>query len=151
LKKEIKYLIKYALRELNLDSVEARSLVYRTGMAESGYRHLAQIGMNIGSGAVGFFQNEPNSIKDTWENFAMGKRYATVLLSHGFDPDDHINSVLGSITLQIMFARLQYRRNKEPLPDIEDYIAQGKYYKKYYNTDKGKGSVEKFLKENGLC
>ena len=66
----------------------------------------------------------------------------------GFDDTDMKHSVMGSIILQAAFARLQYRRFKDPLPGVGDLEAQAKYWKKFYNTELGRGTIEHFLKAN---
>ena len=65
MKASIKRIIEYALRDLNMYSKDAVLLVYRTGEAESGYRHLEQ----VKGPAVGFFQVEPDTIDDTIDNY----------------------------------------------------------------------------------
>ena len=40
MKDEIKDIIAFVLQYLDMDSEDARALVYRTGMAETGYRKL---------------------------------------------------------------------------------------------------------------
>ena len=65
MKREIKEIINYALDGLNMNSEDAASMVYRTGMAESGYRNLRQ----ISGPALGFFQVEPATVRDTMENY----------------------------------------------------------------------------------
>ena len=46
---------------------EASNLVFETGMAESGYRALE--GYGSGNPAVSFWQIEPATIRDMWENY----------------------------------------------------------------------------------
>jgi len=46
MKKSIKKIIKLALQHLDLDSEDARNLIYRTGKAESGYKTLQQYGQD---------------------------------------------------------------------------------------------------------
>ena len=48
-------------------TVNAYDLVFETGMAESGFRALE--GYGDGNPAVSFFQLEPATIRDTWENY----------------------------------------------------------------------------------
>ena len=55
---------------------------------------------------------------------------------------------MGSIPLQVAFCRLKYRRDKYALPSCGDLEAQGKYWKRVYNTHKGKGTVEHFMEAN---
>jgi hypothetical protein len=70
MEKSIKKIIKLALQHLNLDSEDARSLIYKTGKAESGYKTLQQYG---GGPALGFFQMEPPTCRDIWYNTNLGK------------------------------------------------------------------------------
>ena len=130
-----------------MDSPEARELIFRTGMAESGYRAIEQHG---GGPAVGYFQVEPDTIKDTIDNYVTYRQeIQTKLWSLGFDDKDMVLRVMGSIPLQVAFCRLKYRRDKYALPPCGNIEAQGKYWKRIYNTHKGKGTVEHFIKANG--
>ena len=68
MEKSIKKIIKLALQHLGLDSEDAREMLYVTGKAESGYKTLQQYG---GGPALGFFQMEPNTAIDIWDNYVM--------------------------------------------------------------------------------
>ena len=48
-----------------------------------------------------------------------------------------------NITAQICMCRLHYRRVPKPLP--KNLMEQASQWKKYYNSSKGKGTVEKFI------
>ena len=145
MEKSIKKIIKYTLKKLNMDSEEARELIFATGKAESGYRALEQ----MGGPAVGFFQVEPDTIQDVWDNYVFYRpEIKTDLYSLGLDDGDMKHSVMGSITLQVAFARLQYRRVKDALPGVGDKKEQAKYWKKFYNTELGRGTIEHFLEAN---
>jgi hypothetical protein len=50
--------------------------------------------------------------------------------------------------LSVLFARLFYKLIPETFPEIGDLKAQGAYWKKYYNTSAGKGTVEEFVTKN---
>jgi len=41
--------------------------------------------------------------------------------------------------------RMHYYRKSEPLPESDDVRALGEYWKKHYNTVKGKGTVDEFV------
>jgi len=145
MKKSIKKIIKFTLQKLRMDSEEARALIYATGNAESGYRVLEQ----MGGPAIGFFQSEPDTIQDIWDNYVFYRpEIKTDLWALGFDEGDIKGSVMSSIALQVAFARLQYRRDKFALPSIEDIQGQAKYWKRVYNTELGRGTIEHFLKAN---
>ena len=146
MKADIKKIINWSLNNLNMNSEDASALVYRTGMAESGYRHLSQMGSGP---AVGFFQVEPATIDDTWNNYAVYRKPIMVVLKDmGFDPDDSRMRVMSSIALQAAFCRLKYRRDRLAIPPVDDLYAQAAYWKRVYNTELGKGSVEHFVKAN---
>ena len=142
MKKSIKKIISYTLKDLNMHSQDAEDLVYRTGMAESGYRHLEQ----IKGPAVGFFQVEPDTINDTIDNYL---KFRPNRLDHriirGLDLKDPVNSVLCSIYLQVAFCRYKYWRSPKPIPS--GVVKQAKYWKEIYNGP-GKGTVEHFVENN---
>ena len=48
-----------------------------------------------------------------------------------------------NLAAQIVMCRLHYRRVPKPLP--KSLIDQANYYKKYYNTYKGKATPEHFM------
>jgi len=145
MEKSIKKIIKYVLGKINMDSEEARAMIFATGKAESGFRALEQ----MGGPAVGFFQVEPATIQDVWENYVFYRpEIKTDLYALGFDDGDMKHSVMSNIGLQVAFARLQYRRFKDPLPAADDKQAQAAYWKKFYNTELGRGTIEHFLEAN---
>jgi len=145
MEKSIKKIIKYVLGKINMDSEEARAMIFATGKAESGFRALEQ----MGGPAVGFFQVEPATIQDVWDNYVFYRpEIKTDLYALGFDDGDMKHSVMSSVALQVAFARLQYRRFKDPLPSAQDMQSQAKYWKKFYNTELGRGTIEHFLEAN---
>ena len=146
MKKDIRKIIDWSLDNLNMNSKDASALVYRTGMAESGYRHLSQMGSGP---AVGFFQVEPATIDDTWNNYVVYRKpVKEALEGMGYDPEDSRMRVMSSIPLQAAFCRLKYRRDRLPIPSADDVHAQASYWKRVYNTELGKGSVKHFIKAN---
>ena len=142
MKKTIRKIINYVLNDLKMYSKNAEDLVYRTGMSESGYRHLEQ----IKGPAVGFFQVEPDTIRDTIDNYL---KFRSERLSHlvkrGLDLKDPETSVLCSTYLQVAFCRYKYWRSPKPIP--EGLVKQAKYWKEIYNGP-GKGTIEHFVECN---
>jgi hypothetical protein len=146
MKKSIQRIIKLSLQHMNLDSEDAREMIYRTGKAESGYRTLQQYG---GGPALGFFQMEPATAIDIWDNYVMYRpKYRDKLLSLGFDDGTLDFCLLSNVALQAAFCRLHYRRVPSALPKSGDIEGQAKYWKKYYNSHLGKGTIEHFMKAN---
>jgi len=146
MEKSIKKIIKLTLQHLDLDSEDARSLIYKTGKAESGYKTLQQYG---GGPALGFFQMEPPTCRDIWDNYVMYRpKYRDKLYSLGFDDGTLEFCLLSNIGLQAAFCRLHYRRVPSALPKGDDLESQAKYWKKYYNSNLGKGTIEHFMETN---
>ena len=146
---EIKEIAEYALYKLNSYSDDALALVVRTGMAESGYRALRGYGES--NPAIGFWQIEPATMYDMMRNYIVYRpqyRKALEELGMQFKGDDIEVSVMANMAVQAGLCRLHYRRDKYPLPSWDSIEAQGKYWKRVYNTHKGKGTVKHFMKAN---
>ena len=130
-------------------SKEAKDLIYNTGLVESNYKYIEQ----IKGPARGFFQCEPWVAVDICNNYlkyreSLMKEVAKACKldwKYFLDSkDEDWNHILTTnISAQIAICRLHYRRVPKPLPKtIEEQAAQ---WKVYYNTSKGKGTVEKFI------
>ena len=142
---DIKEIAEKVLYKLNAYSDDALTLVMRTGMAESGYRALRQMGDGP---AIGFFQVELDTAQDTLDNYvAYRQKLKDKLVGMGLGNDLEF-SLLSNIALQVAFCRLKYRRDKNPIPSWDNLEAQAKYWKKVYNTELGAGTVEHFIKVN---
>lgn len=144
MKASIKKIAEKVCKDLDMYSVDAVNLIIATGNAETGYRHLEQMG---GGPALGFFQIEKNTIDDVLKNYARYRpQVMNTLIELGLRQGEEHFSVLSNIALQVAFCRLCYRRVPDPIPyNIKD---MAKYWKKFYNTEGGKGTVEHFLKAN---
>jgi predicted amino acid dehydrogenase len=102
-----------------------------------------------GGPAIGFFQIEPATMYDVLDNYvAYRPQIKADLYALGYDDSDAEIRVMGNIALQVAFCRLCYRRDKNPIPKLEDMEAQAKYWKKVYNTELGKGTVKHFMEMN---
>ena len=130
---------------------DAIMLVYRTGLVESKYEYLMQKGGdNI---ARGFFQCEPwvaVSLCNDYLKYRDGllKKIADIChldWSYFTNPDeDKWRSILTTnIIAQIVVCRLHYWRVPKPLPKTLD--DQAVYWKAFYNSAKGSGTVEHFM------
>ena len=141
----LKNIINYSLKEMKMYSEDAASLVFRTGMAESGYRHLRQ----VSGPALGFFQCEPATIQDIWDNYVSYRTEIKVRLWElGYKEKADDLAFIGNIPVQVALCRLKYRRDKHPLPSKDDLQGQAEYWKRVYNTELGRGTVEHFMKAN---
>ena len=146
MKKQIREIIEWSLKEMSLHSEDAVDLVYKTGNAETGYRHLKQIG---GGPAIGFWQVEPATLIDIMDNYVKYRpKLEKGLKSLGFNKSDIEICVMGNIALQAVFCRLKYKRDKYPLPKVGNLEDQAKYWKRVYNTRLGKGTIKHFMGAN---
>ena len=151
--KQIRVLIDRVLHDINMHSDNAVDLVYRTGMVESRYEYISQVGSGI---ARSFWQVESATAKDSIDNY-LGFRPKKLMLcakAMHVDPDwladatdEQLKNLMwGSIVAGIVFCRVKYWRVPKPIPsDIE---GQSKYWKRWYNSESGAGTVEKFIKAN---
>ena len=122
----------------------AVQLVYRTGLAESGYRTTRQYG---GGPALGYWQMEPATHLDIWDNFlAYRKELMQLLLDFGEtslvppSPD----GLESNSAYACAMCRVHYMRVAAALPEADDLDAQAAYWKQHYNTPLGAGTVEHF-------
>ena len=146
MKKEIKEIIEWGLKEMNLYSEDAADLVFKTGMAETGYKAIKQYG---GGPALGFWQVEPATINDTIENYVKYRsKLEKLLISLGYDETHSEMRVMSNIALQVAFCRLKYKRDKYALPKANDLKAQAEYWKRVYNSHLGKGTIKHFMEAN---
>jgi len=146
MKKQIREIIEWGLKEMDLYSEDAVDLVYKTGNAETGYRHLKQMG---GGPAIGFWQVEPATLIDIIDNYVKYRpELEKRLKSLGFSQSDMETRVMSNIALQAVFCRLKYKRDKYALPKSSDLEAQARYWKRVYNTHLGKGTITHFMEAN---
>lgn len=131
------------LRYLHLHSLAAEQLVLATAVHESGLRYLRQIG---GGPALGFFQMEPATHRDIWNTYLDRKIDLTekiAALSARIPPG------AAQMATNAMYAcamcRIHYWRVPAPLPEPGDAQAMGRYWKRYYNTERGRGTVAAFV------
>jgi hypothetical protein len=155
--------IKPILKEFDLFSDSSSKLIAMTTNHESGlYNHNRQIGLNPDGnvGGFGMGQIELATHKDIYVNYLIYKENLCEkiiktffdtdfshreFIEHGLYNDKELlqhNNYYNSL-----ICRIHYLRVSEKLPDYEDNLGMAKYWKKYYNTELGKGTVEKFLKD----
>ena len=148
--KQIRGLIDHVLKKIGLYSKQASELVFLTGLAESRYEYIRQ----IGSGPAGSpFQVESATAFDVCKNYLyyrkpLARSVASTLfipVEAIFEPDKEMLKELlwYNIAAGAIFCRLVYRRVPSPLPIGLEGIAS--YWKDNYNTALGKGTVAHFI------
>jgi hypothetical protein len=139
-KKQLRSLIKRVLQPHDLWSQVSEDLLMGTAAQES---HLGKYIAQINGPAKGIFQMEPATEKDLWEYLVRKDlNHLIGTVSGVFGPNPlHLE---GNLVYQIIIARIFYRRVKEAIPD--GLVLQAKYYKKYWNTELGKATIEQYVR-----
>lgn len=135
--KHLREMIVTILKESGMYSLDAVELLMLTAAKES------DLGYNwrqIRGPALGVFQTEPNTEKDLWKNYLKYNPDRSEIIKR-FDTSDE-RDLHWNLAYQILICRTHYRRVKEKLPSRHDVPAMGAYWKKYYNTSKGKGTIK---------
>lgn len=141
---KFKQRIEEVLTDINLYSESAVNLLLGTAAQESSF---GKYNHQIDGPALGVFQMEPATLRDLWENFLAYKEELCKTIEDEYGYIDASNNLLQyDIDYAIIMCRIHYLRVKERLPDADDIEGLAKYWKKYYNTYKGKGKVEEFIK-----
>jgi hypothetical protein len=145
---QLKRLTSDVLYDIGKRSNEAVDLLMLTSAQESkmGY-HLYQL---ENGPARGIFQIEPATHKCLHENFLNYPKNEALRKQVGLYSSwsNAEFDLVGNVPYQIVVCRLQYFRFPERLPWRDDFnddfnyvLALAKYWKKYWNTSKGKGTV----------
>jgi hypothetical protein len=136
--------IQPACKALGLWSIAAEELLLGTACQESKCgTFLKQLGKGP---ALGIFQMEPATYKDLFENFLRDRE---PLRGKLHELAGHVTVSAEMMVYNLRYAaamcRIHYYRVKDPLPAAGDIPAQAAYWKKFYNTPKGAGTVEEYL------
>lgn len=141
--KQLKNIITRVLTDMELQSPAAIQLLLGTAAVES---NLGTYLQQIKGPALGVFQMEPTTLIDIWANYLA---YRPLLV-------DKIKSITNrhkaseyalevDIGYQIAMARVHYLRAPEALPKENGIEGLAYYWKRYYNTSQGRGSIEHFI------
>ena len=119
-------------------------LLLETCAVESDFgKYDRQIG---GGPARGIFQMEPSTAVDIVNNYVSYRRKLIDVVG-GCNYEGDVINLLDDRTAIIM-ACIHYLRVKAPVPSTR--LGRARYWKKYYNTDLGKGTVEKYMEKASL-
>lgn len=141
-----KFIIEPALKDLMLYSEAAVKLMLLTIAVESdGATYI----MQKKGPAIGIYQMEPATYNDIWQNYLKSNASKLLIMLSNFDAHGMPSEYRMAYDLRFAtaMARLHYFRVKEPLPPANNIKAIAQYWKKYYNTHLGKGTVEKAIEK----
>ncbi len=151
--KQVKELIQSVLDLLGSKyaSNDAVNLMFWTGYVESRYEYIRQLGQGP---AMSFWQIEPDTAVDNIKSYLkyrkpLKKKCADITLTDPKLWDSEDTSVWSwilehNMAAGVIHSRLKYWRSPKPMPgNIQD---AAKIWKSVYNSSKGAGSVDKFIR-----
>ena len=131
-------------------SEDAITFIHEIGAVESGYKYLRQLGDGP---ARSFWQVEPLSAIDNLEHYLKHRKSlmgecaeaSLVDLKHWQNNNDKLwaDILEKNISAAIVHCRLKLWRIPKSLPNTLE--GRAKQWKKYYNTEQGKGTEEKYI------
>jgi len=148
------------LEEAGLYSPEASDLLLGTALVESNLKYFKQLG---GGPALGYFQMEPATFNDIYDRYLsyhhklkqiVEKFMVTSLSVFPVSPElipiplkttQPFIQMMTNLPFAIVMARIKYLMIPRPIPKSSE--GQGGYWKTYYNTFQGKGTVDKYLRK----
>lgn len=138
----LEHLIINSLNKIGMNSQSAINLLLGTCATESDFgTYLKQ----IHGPALGIYQIEPNTEKDVWVNYLKYHNNIKNIIINDFKVKTYGAYSLTNFEYQTIIAFLCYYRKNKNFPDPNDIEGLAKFWKKYYNTYKGKGRVQDFI------
>ena len=148
---QLRLLITEVLENINYFSPPAAELLMLTAAQES---HCGRYIQQINGPAMGIFQMEPETALDIEINFLHYRPGLMSIVNQYKGGQPTQIAAIGNIPYQIVMARMHYLRSKENIPGVvfpnglggrpydESILRMAEYYKRVWNTDKGKATVE---------
>ena len=131
-------------------SEDAITLIHETGVVESGYKYLRQLGDGP---AKSFWQIEPLTAISNLSDFLSYRKSlmakcaeaSMIDIKHWQNYNEKLwaDILEKNIAAAIVHCRLKYWRVPMKMPNTLE--GRAKYWKKYYNTEQGKGTEEKYI------
>ncbi len=135
-------------KQMDMYSNAAEKLLLMTACHESGgFKYRAQ----VGGPALSYYQIEPNSLNDLYDNY-LAYRPDREALVNSFLPDgmERLDALENDDDYATAVARMMYARVSEALPAEDDDVAMSEYCKKYWNTEAGAATAQKYLDDYNL-
>lgn len=141
-------IVRPALEAVGLHSPAAENLVMGTAAQESRLNYVHQLGSGP---AKGLWQVEPATYADYLRYLSTRPTLRRLILKQvGYLTLPPVERVVSDLSLAAIMCRIHYRRVSAPLPDANDVDGMARYWKKYYNTHLGAGTVEQFVRNYAL-
>jgi hypothetical protein len=142
-----RFIVRPTLEHIGLWSHNAEQLVICTGLQESHLRFVDQLdrGGSWWGPALGFFQMEKATHTDHWRWLESRTELRDKVKSLMGEHPEPWRQLAGNVNYAAAMCRIHYRTKPGALPSGDDLEAMGRYWKKFYNTVHGKGTVEQFV------
>jgi hypothetical protein len=133
-------------------SVAAEELLLGTAAQES---RLGQYVKQWPTGpALSIYQMESDTHDDIWNNYlayradlaSVVRGFAAQHVFSGSEPGALSREMVGNIYYATAMARVHYRRVAESLPHAGNLLGMASYWKRFFNTGRGAGSQEEFMR-----
>ncbi len=138
-------IIRPALHTISAWSPEAEDLILGTAAQESHCgRYIRQMGCSGSIGAFGVWQMELATARDIYDNYLRYKPELKRSIERLRGLGQSITEALtGNLAYAAAMARIHYLRAPGKIP--ADLAGQATYWKQYYNTPQGKGTVAEYM------
>lgn len=138
------YVIRPTLTKLNAWSKEAEDLVLGTACQESHCgKYLRQLGCSGVVGAFGIWQMEIATARDIYDNYLRYKPELKAVVDGLRGKQSISDALMTNLAFACAMCRIHYLRQPGKIPATVD--GQGQYWKKYYNTALGRGTVAEYM------
>lgn len=141
------FVIRPSLNAIGLLSENAVQLLLGTAAQESALgTYIVQKKMGF-NGGLGIYQMEANTFHYIWDSVIQPSAAyrAKLRLLLGYDAKPPTSRMASDLALQTVMTRLFYWKIKEALPSLHDLNGMARYWKKYYNTQLGRGTEDQFI------
>lgn len=136
------HIIRPVLQSLDLYSQAAENLLLGTAAQESRMGFYVR---QINGVALGIYQMEPDTYYSIKNDYLAYKPALSKKVDAWSNGTDDVNQLVINHNYSTAMARLKYAWIKEPLPEASDIRGLAQYWKKYYNTPAGKGTIDEFI------
>lgn len=143
------FIIKPTLTHIGFCGRSDAVIISGTIAQESGCgEYIRQLGYDVDSknGAFGITQMELFTHDSLWADF-LDYREDLAAKVYGlkiYTLTDAEN-LMGNLPYAVAMARIKYLTIKEPLPNANDIKGMANYWKRFYNSPKGKGTEQEFV------
>jgi hypothetical protein len=139
------YVVRDALKKINMHSQAAENLLLGTALAESDLTYIKQL-HTTNSGAYGLYQCELVTYNDIVKYLNRKPSLSNPIKAIiPYESWPAINTLMWDMQYATLRARIHYWRITYPLPDADDTEGLCNYYLRHYNTSLGKATFEKAI------